>query len=402
MAVLLASRVIGIPLVAGLAFEVIKLLGKHRRKRWARVLMWPGMQLQKLTTREPALDQLAVAIAALEAVLAVDNVEEASEEDKVGMEVVAVASAAIVIEQLVHQIESRFAELSQQMSDPEVIADRERYAEVGRSYRQLERANRLAEEWRHAADDAAGARELLSEDGDDSELRELLASSERRLGELEEEIRLAMVEPDPNDDKNVIVEVRAGTGGEEAGLFAADLYRMLTRYAEGRGFKTEPLSRRDGDYTFAIKGNGAYSRLQVRGRHTPRAARARDGVAGPDPHLDRHRRGAAGGGGRGGADRPRRPPGGRVPLVGARRPVGEHHRLRRSHHPQAHRAGGGDAGREVPAAEPRQGDARAARAAVRAGAGRAAGGARRRPRAHRSARASAPRRSAPTTSRRTA
>jgi uncharacterized protein YqhQ len=87
--VLLASRVIGIPLVAGLAFEVIKLLGKHRRRRWARVLMRPGMQLQKLTTREPALDQLAVAIAALEAVLAVDNIEEASEEDKVGMEVVA-------------------------------------------------------------------------------------------------------------------------------------------------------------------------------------------------------------------------------------------------------------------------------------------------------------------------
>ena len=87
--VLLASRVIGIPLVAGLAFEVIKLLGKHRRKRWARVLMWPGMQLQKLTTRQPSLDQLAVAIAALEAVLAVDNVDEASEEDKVGMEVVA-------------------------------------------------------------------------------------------------------------------------------------------------------------------------------------------------------------------------------------------------------------------------------------------------------------------------
>jgi uncharacterized protein YqhQ len=86
---LFASRVIGIPLVAGLAFEVIKLFGRNRTKRWARALMWPGMQLQKITTREPDLTQLAVAIAALEAVLAVENPAEASDEDKVGMEVVA-------------------------------------------------------------------------------------------------------------------------------------------------------------------------------------------------------------------------------------------------------------------------------------------------------------------------
>jgi uncharacterized protein YqhQ len=87
--ILFASRVVGIPLVAGLAFEVIKLFGKKRDKRWAQILMAPGMQLQKLTTREPDLDQLAVAIAALEAVLAVENPEQASEEDRVGMEVVA-------------------------------------------------------------------------------------------------------------------------------------------------------------------------------------------------------------------------------------------------------------------------------------------------------------------------
>jgi uncharacterized protein YqhQ len=86
---LLVSRVVGIPLVAGLAFELIKWFGRNRTKRWARVLMWPGMQLQRLTTREPDLPQLAVAIAALEAVLAVENPLEASAEDKVGMEVVA-------------------------------------------------------------------------------------------------------------------------------------------------------------------------------------------------------------------------------------------------------------------------------------------------------------------------
>ena len=170
-----------------------------------------------------------------------------------------------MIEQLVEQIESRFEELEQQMSDPEVIGDRERYAETGRQYRDLEEAARLAAEWRRAVDDAAGARELLEEDGDDPELKELLARARERIDALDEEIRLAMVERDPNDDKNVIVEIRPGAGGDEAGLFAGDLYRMLTRYAERRGFKTEPMAESDGQYTFAVKGDGAYSIFKFEG-----------------------------------------------------------------------------------------------------------------------------------------
>jgi peptide chain release factor 1 len=170
-----------------------------------------------------------------------------------------------VIERLVEQIESRFDELSHQMADPEVIGDQRRYAEVGRAYRALEPAHALAEEWRRATGDAEGARELLAEDGDDAELRELMRTSEERLGELEEEIRLAMVEPDPNDDKDVIVEVRPGAGGEEAGLFAADLYRMLSRYAERRGFKSEPIEIGDGHFTFAVNGQGAYSVFKYEG-----------------------------------------------------------------------------------------------------------------------------------------
>ena len=108
-----------------------------------------------------------------------------------------------------------------------------------------------------------------------------------------------MVERDPNDDKDVIVEIRAGAGGDEAGLFAGDLYRMLTRYAERRGFKTETLGARDGSLHARDQGRRRLPRVQVRGRHAPRAARAGDGVAGPHPHLDRDGRGAAGGRGRG-------------------------------------------------------------------------------------------------------
>jgi peptide chain release factor 1 len=170
-----------------------------------------------------------------------------------------------VIESLVEQIEARFAELSQAMTDPDVISDRQRYAEVGREYRALEPAHNLALEWLHARDDAAGAQELLAEDGDDPELRELLTTSRERMAELEEEIRLAMVERDPNDDKDVIVEIQGGAGGEEASLWAGDVYRMLSKYAERRGFKTEPLDASDGKYTLEIKGDGAYSVFKYEG-----------------------------------------------------------------------------------------------------------------------------------------
>jgi len=161
-----------------------------------------------------------------------------------------------VIEDLVKQIETRFAELGRLLTDPDVIGDRTRYAEVGRAYRQLEPAAKLAAQWRRAQDDSAGAEEMLAE-GEDSELRELLREARERIEQLEEEIRMAMVERDPNDEKSVIVEIQGGAGGDEAGLWAGDLFRMLTRYAERRGLQTEPLESGDGKYTFAVKGQGA-------------------------------------------------------------------------------------------------------------------------------------------------
>jgi len=170
-----------------------------------------------------------------------------------------------MIEQLVQQIEERFAALGSDLTDPEVIGDRERYAETGRAYSELEAAAKLAGEWRRAIDDAAGAEELLAEDGEDPELRELLRGARERSEQVEEGLRLAMVERDPNDAKNVIVEIRPGAGGDEAALWAGDLFRMLTRYAERRRFATEALSLGEGQYTFAVKGGGAYSVFKFEG-----------------------------------------------------------------------------------------------------------------------------------------
>ena len=170
-----------------------------------------------------------------------------------------------MIEDLVAQIEARFAELAAQMSDTEVISDRDRYAEVARAYRQLEPAAQLAVQWRRATDDAAGAEEIIAESGEDAEMREMLRSARERVEELEDEIRLAMLERDPNDSKNVIVEIQGGAGGDEAGIWAGDLYRMLTRYAERRGFATESIEIGEGKYTFAVKGEGAYSVFKFEG-----------------------------------------------------------------------------------------------------------------------------------------
>ena len=176
-----------------------------------------------------------------------------------------------MITELVQQIEARFAELEGLMSDPEVIADRERYAEVGREYHGLEAAHRLALEYLVLRDDLEGARELIAEGADDPELTRLLEESPARIEQLEEEIRLAMVERDPSDEKDVLVEIRAGTGGDEAALFAGDLYKMLTRYAEQRGFTTELLGHSTAEVggfkevTFGIKGDGAYSVFKFEG-----------------------------------------------------------------------------------------------------------------------------------------
>jgi len=171
----------------------------------------------------------------------------------------------------VEQIEARCADLERQMSDPDVIADRARYAEVGREYSELEPAHRLGLEWMRLRDDLEGARELLEEGGEDPELRRVVEEAPGRIDELAEAIRLAMVERDPNDGKDVIVEIRAGTGGDEAALFAGDLYKMLTRYAEERGFSAEVLSQSPAEVggfkelTLGVRGDGAYSVFKYEG-----------------------------------------------------------------------------------------------------------------------------------------
>jgi peptide chain release factor 1 len=165
---------------------------------------------------------------------------------------------AATIEALVEELERSYQEAQERMSDPAVFSDRNAAAEAGRRLKELEGPHKLAREWRRVVADLADAE-------DDPELATLADELRLEAEWLEADLKLALVERDPNDARDVIVEIRQGVGGDEAAIWAGDLHRMLTRYAERRSFKTETLGSSPNeaggfkDLTFAVKGDGAYS-----------------------------------------------------------------------------------------------------------------------------------------------
>jgi peptide chain release factor 1 len=168
------------------------------------------------------------------------------------------------IEQLVEELERSYTDVQARMSDPAVYNDHREAAEVGRRLKELEAPYRLAQDWRQAREDLADAR-------GDAELAGMAAELEQQVAALEDQLRLALVERDPADSKDVIVEIRQGVGGDEAALWAGDVYRMLARYAERRGYRTEVLSASENEaggfkeVVFAVKGDGAYSVFKYEG-----------------------------------------------------------------------------------------------------------------------------------------
>jgi peptide chain release factor 1 len=160
--------------------------------------------------------------------------------------------------ELIDELERSYRETQERLSDPAVYNDHREAAEIGRRAKELEGPYRLAQEWRLVSEDLEAAR-------GDGDLRELVPELEERLSTLEEELKVALVESDPADRKDVIVEIRQGVGGDEAALWAGDVYRMLTRYAERRGFNVEQLEASGNEaggfkeIVFAVKGDGAYS-----------------------------------------------------------------------------------------------------------------------------------------------
>ena len=177
-------------------------------------------------------------------------------------------------------------------------------AELGRELARLDPIVAGLTRWRSTETQLEQARAMA--DDPDPEMRAMAADEIERLvadaAELEADLRRRLVPTDPNDERNVIVEVRAGAGGDEAALFAADLFRMYARYGERRRWKVEVLSTSEAEaggvkeIIAEVRGSGAYLAAEVRVGGPPRAARPDDRGPGPNPHVDRHRLGASRGG----------------------------------------------------------------------------------------------------------
>ncbi|MGH7987820.1 MAG: peptide chain release factor 1 [Candidatus Binataceae bacterium] len=170
-------------------------------------------------------------------------------------------------------IEERFTELERRLSDPAVIANNREYAQLAKERAQLEDVASRVREYRRISNDIIGHQAVL--EGDDAELRELakaeLPAMHRQREALEERLRVLLLPRDPNDEKNVLLEIRAGTGGEEASLFAGELFRMYSRYAERHRWRVETLSLSGTglggikEVIALVSGHGAYSRLKFEG-----------------------------------------------------------------------------------------------------------------------------------------
>lgn len=168
-------------------------------------------------------------------------------------------------------LESRFTEIGEKINDPEVIADQETWRKLMKEHADLSPIVEKYREYRRAAETIAESNQLIAE-SDDRELRELaqeeLLLAQETLKAAEEELKILLLPKDPNDDKNVIVEIRGGAGGDEAALFAAELFRMYSMYAELRRWKVETMNSNVTDIggfkeiSFSIEGKGAYSRLK--------------------------------------------------------------------------------------------------------------------------------------------
>ena len=284
------------------------------------------------------------------------------------------------------------ADLEKKLADPSVHADQANARKLNKRYAELTPIVATYRSWKQTGDDIETAREFAADDPDfAAEVKEL----EKQREELTEKLRLLLVPRDPSDDKDVILEIKAGAGGDESALFAGDLLRMYLRYAERVGWKTEIIDSTESelggykDVQVAVKtkggngatepGQGVWARLKYEGGvhrvqrvpSTESQGRIHTSAAGvlvtpeaEEVDVEIHAE---------------RPPHRRLPLLGPRRPVRQHHRLRRAHHAHSHRSRRLLPEREEPAAEQGAGDAYPALQAARRGAGGGGAGGLRRP-----------------------
>jgi len=179
--------------------------------------------------------------------------------------------AVLTLTEKLDQLDSRYEEMTQQLSSPDVVGDSARLQKIAKQHAELEEIVAKHREYKQIVKDLAGAHQLFLE-ADDAEMKQLAHDEEKALAARKEtaerELKLLLLPKDPNDEKSVLIEIRAGTGGDEAALFAAELFRMYSRYAETQGWKVEVLESSPSslgglkEVVAAIQGNKVYSKLK--------------------------------------------------------------------------------------------------------------------------------------------
>src|SRR6266567_9521108 len=153
--------------------------------------------------------------------------------------------AVLTLTEKLDQLDSRYEEMTQQLSSPEVVGDSARFQKIAKQHAELEEIVAKHREYKQIEKDLAGARQMALE-AEDAEMKQLAHEEEKHLAArkeaVERELKLLLLPKDPNDEKNVLLEIRAGTGGDEAALFAGELFRMYSRFAEREGWKMDIMS----------------------------------------------------------------------------------------------------------------------------------------------------------------
>jgi peptide chain release factor 1 len=179
--------------------------------------------------------------------------------------------SVLTLTEKLDQLDARYQEMTQELSTPEVVSDSARFQKLAKQHADLEGIVNKHREFKQIEKDLAGARQMVVE-SEDAEMRHMAQEEEKvlavRKDEVERELKLLLLPKDPNDEKNIILEIRAGTGGDEAGIFAGDLFRMYSRYAESQGWKVEVMESSPAsmggvkEIVAAIQGNKVYSKLK--------------------------------------------------------------------------------------------------------------------------------------------
>src|SRR5690242_1080781 len=179
----------------------------------------------------------------------------------------------LTLSEKLDQLDARYEEMTHQLSAPEVIGDSARFQKLAKQHAELQEIVSKHREFKQIEKDLAGAHQMVLE-AEDAEMRQLAHDEEKHLAErkevVERELKLLLLPKDPNDEKSVLLEIRAGTGGDEAALFAGELFRMYSRYAESQGWKVEVLESSPSslggvkEIVAAIQGNKVFSRSEER------------------------------------------------------------------------------------------------------------------------------------------